>query len=621
MSASTTGAGTMRAPAGFGVWLLLLALSVAGCGSMPSVEESTADAAAADASALDTAVEWDVQDAAISDASSETSTESGTPNTAVFTRRFITYFANVGDPADLAGLLDLITRSAAAGYNGIFLADRGGQYIDLYSHPASATYVQNFATATSKAKSLGIALIPYSFDEDQASYPTPTLQESVPCKGEPFLVSGAAASDPTPALAVNGGFEQSANGVPTGWHLDTNVSLDTTVQHSGTASLRLTDPKGHNGQARISRTLGPLSPFHEYEVTLWVKGGSLVAPSNKEVAVALFGLDGEAQQQVLYSNRAHGLGSGDVAPNQPWTEYTLRWNTLRNTMVLFYFGVWSTEETGDVWIDDLRIQEVGLKDVNTALPIAVTSADGSHAYAPSTDYVVGDGALMIPAGSTIASGSTVLVSYYQVAHMTNDIASASTCRDETFAIQASISHQLDQLFGSPPGFMMTYDEWRVANWDPTCGNMTGGQYMANAFQRSAQVLKSINSAYELYMWSDMADPNENAKPVYYIVNGSLDGSWNGLPHDVVIVNWTGADKSLEFFSQHGFRQILSTQFETGSNGLTGRLADLRAARAAGATNIVGFNYVSWETRDYGNDIQVAADALRQARLWGTGPLP
>ena len=55
----------------------------------------------------------------------------------------------------------------------------------------------------------------------------------------------------------------------------------------------------------------------------------------------------------------------------------------------------------------------------------------------------------------------------------------------------------------------------------------------------------------------MFDPNENAQPKYFMVNGSLTGSWRGLTPDTIVMTWDGGAKALQYFADRGFRQIIA----------------------------------------------------------------
>ena len=78
---------------------------------------------------------------------------------------------------------------------------------------------------------------------------------------------------------------------------------------------------------------------------------------------------------------------------------------------------------------------------------------------------------------------------------------------------------------------------------------------------------------------------------YYLVNGSLKGSWEGLPRDVVIANWNGgkAAQSLKFFADRGHPQVIAGFYD--SPGLQGFTRWDAAARAV--PGVTGFMYTTW----------------------------
>jgi hypothetical protein len=78
---------------------------------------------------------------------------------------------------------------------------------------------------------------------------------------------------------------------------------------------------------------------------------------------------------------------------------------------------------------------------------------------------------------------------------------------------------------------------------------------------------------QVCVWSDMFDPQHNAVNDFYLVNGNLTGSWEGLPHDMIVVNWNHgkAAKSLPWFSQRGHSQVLAGYYDHDAAGITGWL--------------------------------------------------
>ena len=92
------------------------------------------------------------------------------------------------------------------------------------------------------------------------------------------------------------------------------------------------------------------------------------------------------------------------------------------------------------------------------------------------------------------------------------------------------------------------------------------------------------------MWSDMVDPFHNAKRSYYLTRGGVEGSWDGLPDDVILVNWNAdhPGRSIRFFGDRGFRQIISLPM----GSLEAKLERIVTV-ARREPEILGFQYTSW----------------------------
>ena len=91
-------------------------------------------------------------------------------------------------------------------------------------------------------------------------------------------------------------------------------------------------------------------------------------------------------------------------------------------------------------------------------------------------------------------------------------------------------------------FFMSHDEIRVANWCQACQRPQAVARPAPGRERTAmhgdpQVGEPPSA--RVVVWSDMFDPHHNAVDNYYLVNGSLEGSWEGLAPRVIIANWNG----------------------------------------------------------------------------------
>jgi hypothetical protein len=152
--------------------------------------------------------------------------------------------------------------------------------------------------------------------------------------------------------------------------------------------------------------------------------------------------------------------------------------------------------------------------------------------------------------------------------------------------------------------MMNYDEIRSAGWEeqPGGAHLTPGQLLAKHVTRGVEIIHKYAPGASVWVWSDMFDPYHNAgkEPEgghYYFVNGSWEGSWEGLPKEVGIINWIGRPESLKWFSDRGHKQIMSCSVDGGNVNR----ATQHFETAAGVPGVVGYMYTTW-SKSYTNMI-------------------
>ena len=155
---------------------------------------------------------------------------------------------------------------------------------------------------------------------------------------------------------------------------------------------------------------------------------------------------------------------------------------------------------------------------------------------------------------------------------------------------------------------MQHDEIRVLNWCAAClaRNLTPGQLLADNARRCTQILAETSPKATVVIWSDMFDPNHNAVAgPYYLVNGSLAGSWEGLDPKVVIANWNGgkARPSLEFFSNRKHEQVIAGYYDGDDNFSTWDKS------AKGVKGVNGFMYTTWQKKF--DDLERYAKLIRR----------
>ncbi len=306
---------------------------------------------------------------------------------------------------------------------------------------------------------------------------------------------------------------------------------------------------------------------------------------------------------------------GGLEPTQDWKRLEVVFNSLDQREANLYVGFWG-EGKGTMWVDDLAVEELALVNVlrRQGCPLTVKSADGKTTYEEGRDFEpVADPKLgrvpyegeyefdhagptiRITSRSRIKNGDHLRVSWYHpvITHGSQVMCCLSEPKLEKILVDQA--RRVNELF-HPKTFFMSHDELRVGNWCLACQSrkQTPGQLLAENARRCTSILKAVNPAARIVVWSDMFDPHHNAVDNYYLVNGSLKGSWDGLARDVVIANWNAgkAVPSLKFFADRGHRQIIAGYYD-GDDLTNFQQWDAAARQVKG---VAGFMYTTWQAK-------------------------
>lgn len=545
-----------------------------------------------------------------------------------FKKRFIYFSANITQGAldldkNFKKLADLIPRAKAAGYNGIAFAAGGTGSFEYMLVKPSSSYYSNFAAIVKKAEDAGIELIPTGANPSGIAQLDPSLLEAFPVSETPFSVASGKATNISSNVLTNSSFDPDAKG----WSMDKDsVSFDNTVSHGSGGAIKLdqaAQSKVTHKMSRLMRKITGLTPHRAYRLSFWIKTSNYDSPLRAMI------FDKVVSQPVFYNyNNPLGWSTVDgswstkansVAPTQAWTQYSLDFNSVDHDTVMLFIGAWDVgAATGAAWIDDITLTEVGLAHTlqRASLPIKVTSADGGTTYSADTDYIVDVEALKIPLGSKIKDKSNVKVSWYQSAkYMESQYNTpASACSARYFELATDVLQKTDTLMNHPKGYFMYFDEWRVMNWDPACGDISAGTYLKNTTQKVQNILLSINPDYDMYIWNDMFDPTHNAVERYWTVNGSLSKAWEGLHPRTTVMNWNPFKaqqvNSLKFFSDLGLKQMIALYYDDNATLTATKdwMDSLVSAQAAGASGVEGFMFTTW--RGNYDDLEKVADFIK-----------
>ena len=309
-----------------------------------------------------------------------------------------------------------------------------------------------------------------------------------------------------------------------------------------------------------------------------------------------------------------------VRPTQDWRKITMLINSLDETSINVYAGVWGAK-AGKFWLDDWSIEEIGPINVlrRPGTPVTVKSDDGSTIYDEGKDYsplVDPDfsfGNVDRPAapmrllpGSRIHDGQRLLASWYHP--MTINDGQITVCMAEP-QLYKIFDREATALAAHvhPKRILLNMDEIRMGGTCQACGGHDMAELLGQCITKQVEILRRHMPGVQVYILSDMLDPNHNAHDNYYLVEGSFAGSWTHVPKDLTIAVWGGPprEKSVQFFAQQGFGELIACYYDADN------LNDVKSwlKTADGLNNIRGFMYTPWQKKyqllgEFGELVQV-----------------
>ncbi len=464
-------------------------------------------------------------------------------------------------------LQTLWRRAATAGYTHVLLTDSKMRRLDGLGG-MRGKYMANLARAQGLARELKLQVVPAVFPlgySNDLLWHDPNLAEGLRVDGAPFITRNGhlvPANDPSIVL-----------GKPS-WK-DDSVSL----------SNNLATVTNARENARFVYKLN-LPAHRAYHVSAMVRTRHF---------------SGEARIQALADSVGLQYQSLGLKADADWKPVDVVFNTLDHTAVNLYFGIWGGCKGTLEW-KDWRIEEAGLVNLlrRRGTPVLIDGATegkeidalvdphmGNHPWPGSYDawHTPPSIASRLPEGRVIhiTSFHPAIIHDEQVMACPSEPATRKLLAEEAGSVRAACGAD---------GYLMSFDEIRVLGQDQSCAKtgQTPGQILADTARYCTGLLKGSTA----YVWSDMFDPTHNAVPKdYYLVNGDLRGSWEGLNKDVVIMNWNFGhrDASLDFFAKRGHRQIVAAYYDA---PLKDTAAWLKSAK--GVPGIVGMMYTTWENR-------------------------
>ena len=465
------------------------------------------------------------------------------------------------------------------------------------------TYFQKLDQIKNTCSKLGLELIPGIFSVGYGggilSY-NKNLAEGLPVTDALFVSDGEyAIFQPTSNVQIkNGDFEIHDNNRFPGFAFHDQPGVvsfvDTNIFHSKNASIRFENFTANQwGHGRIMQELTVL-PHKCYKITLWVKTENL-QPSDA------------FQILVLADGREIAPRKFNIPQTTDWQKISLLFNSLDFQKVRVYAGTWNAK-SGKLWIDDWQIQEVGPLNIlhRPGTPVKVKSRDSSFIYSEGIDYAKLEDKsfnfwnidrpwpeLKILPGSRIKPNEHLLVSWYHPMVIYDSQITICMAEPEIYKIWDSEAKLLSEKL-HPTKVLLSMDEIRMGGTCEACKNLNMAMLLGRCISNQCNIIRKYWPDAKIMIWSDMLDPNHNAKTNYYLVKGSFAESWNFIPKEMQIVIWGGEPRkqSLDFFTSHSFDILVACYYDEPNLENSKKWIDLSKNNPC----IKGFMYTTWEKK-------------------------
>ncbi len=483
--------------------------------------------------------------------------------------RWVYVSRSLGRDSEVADIKAIVKTASESGLNGMVLA-AGLDRLDRQS----PDYFARLEQVRQICKQHNIEIIPIIFSVGYGGAilaANKNLAAGLLVEDALFVAENDTANfiPSSPGRIVNPGFEDYKGNRFTGYAFHDRPGevsfVDTQVFNSGRASLRFENFGNYeHGHARVMQELEVL-PHRCYRLSCAVKTETLEPEGTFRMSV--LGPDGR------------NLAPWDpaVPATTDWRTVVMGFNSLDYNKVRVYVGVWGGK-SGRFWVDDLDVEEVGLLNVlrRPGTPVTVRNENTGAIHKENEDFAAitdpklnfrfdhDEPAIRILPTGKIRNGQRLRVSYYHGIAINRGQVTVCMSESQVYEIWKRQARLLHERL-APNTYLLSMDEIRAGGACQACKgrNLTMGQILGDCVTQQVHILREVNPAAEVLVWSDMFDPNHNAHADYYLVDGDFAGSWNSIPKDLVIVCWYYQKRaeSLGFFSSLGFRTLAGAYYD------------------------------------------------------------
>jgi hypothetical protein len=476
----------------------------------------------------------------------------------VYPKRWVYVSNSLANERDLAAARQIVEVAAAHGLNGMVLAG-GLDRIDI-EPPA---YFVRLKQLKELCDRLGVEIIPTGFNVGYGGALMAhdrNLAEGLQVKGALFVAGkGEAVFQP--------------EGAPV--HVASS---------------------GPNPVARFEQAIS-VTPFRSYRIKVRVRGEGIAPNATLDI-----------RADTLDHKRNYCWFETGFKTESDWREYTTGFNSASADRLIVNIGI-EDGLAGKVSIADLRIEEVGLVNVvrRAGTPLQVRGEKNGVVYREGRDYAhIADPQMnfrfdhaspsitLLP-GTRIAEGQRLRVDYYHGMLIYRDQVPACMSEPKVFEIWSKQFPLIEKAL-KPKTYLLALDEVRMGGTCEACRRrgMSMAAMLGDYATRLHGLVRASSPGAEVFVWSDMFDPNHNARGNYYLVDGDYTGSWQYLPKDMQLACWyfEKRKESLAHFSKLGFHTLGAAYYD--ADDLTNPRGWLESLdQTPGA---VGIMYTTWSNK-------------------------
>ena len=509
---------------------------------------------------------------------------------------------NTDEAADY--VVSLVRRAGAVNLNGM-LWSTGWDWADEWTED----HIARFERVKAAAEESNVEIIPilWSVGYGTMTGKNPNLAEGLPVRGLPMVArEGRLVFEEEPIKVPGGDMEswKSENALAISGFQDRpgEVSFrDESVAREGKSSIRFenldSDKYGHG---RLMWEL-ELPAGRVYRASVQLKAEKFIG----RPLLQAYSMDGD-QISVGQVNGAKADSDGTVTFD--WQKAQVVFRVPADGKIRLYAGVWGGK-TGKIWVDDLRVEPIGLVNPlqRPGTPITIASADGKKVYEQGEDWTLPEFRVrpwnldaepvepILPEGSAIKDGDEVRVDFYYPPLVGAPQIGTCMSEPELYERFEKSAEAVVKLL-NPQKWFLSMDEIRCAGTCKACKDrgISLAAILADCIAKQRGIIKKARPDADVYIWSDMLDPNHNAHDKYYVCDGDYTGVWDLIPNDLIIACWwyDKREISMKFFSERGFRTLGAAYYDTDDLDGCADWLDV-CNRTPGC---VGIMYTTWQNK-------------------------